>query len=40
VEVDYQYNSDYIPEPGTMALLSLGLGGLGIWRRRRAAAAA
>jgi hypothetical protein len=40
VEVDYQYNPDYIPEPGTMALLSLGLGGLGIWRRRRAAAAA
>ena len=40
VYVDYEYTSEYIPEPGTMALLCLGLGGLGAWRRRRAAAAA
>ncbi|MCE5240099.1 choice-of-anchor E domain-containing protein [bacterium] len=35
VEVIYTYDTDYVPEPGTMALLSLGIAGFGIWRRRR-----
>lgn len=37
VRVDYQY--DAVPEPGTMALLGLGLFGIGAWRKRRQAAA-
>ncbi len=29
------YTISPIPEPGTVAMLLLGLGGLGVWRRRR-----
>lgn len=35
IYVDYEYDYEYVPEPGTMALLSLGIAGFGIWRRRR-----
>ena len=33
MSVEYTY--DVIPEPGTIALVSLGLAGIGVWRRRR-----
>jgi hypothetical protein len=36
--IEYQYETDYVPEPCTMTLLSLGVLGIGAWRRRKRAA--
>ena len=34
-EVKLYYDYEAIPEPGTMALVGLGLAGIGVWRKRR-----
>lgn len=33
--VQYELRYTYLPEPGTMALVGLGLAGIGLWRKRR-----